>query len=135
MSKDIRKVISGINSCARNCGCKNCPYCNGDLESKDCLEDLLLDVYEILSDIDRPRVLTYDEAKELKIGTDIWIEYKHKLMIISGTFKSFTQGAVYKWFNLYGVDFSIRAMEYGKAVRFWTGRPTGKQREEVGWNE
>ena len=92
------------------------------------------DACQIISE-KRPRVLTYDEAKELKIGTDIWIEYKRKLMIIAGTFKSFTQGAVYKWFNLYGVEFSIRAMEYGKTVRFWTGRPTGKQREEVGWNE
>ena len=83
----------------------------------------------------RPRVLTYDEAKELKPGPDIWIEFKCQPMVYSGTFRSFTQGAVYKWFNIAGFEFGFRAMDYGKFLRFWTGRPTGKQREEVSWNE
>ena len=121
MNKDIIVGLADVSLFLENIGKK---------EYHETVEDAC----QIISK-KRPRVLTYDEAKELKIGTDIWIEYKRKLMIIAGTFKSFTQGAVYKWFNLYGVEFSIRAIEYGKSVRFWTGRPTGKQREEVGWNE
>ena len=84
--------------------------------------------------IKEPRVYTYYEARTLKKETDIWVDYKYKATIFAATFKSFTQGAVYKWFNFFGGEFnSIRAMEYGSSVRFWNGRPTAKQREEVGW--
>ena len=82
----------------------------------------------------RPRVYTYAEARTLETGSDIWVEYKHKSTVFAATLKSFTQGAVYKWFNFFGGEFnSIRAMEYGSSVRFWNGRPTIKQREEVRW--
>ena len=135
---DIEKVIKGLEHCTSDGStCDKCDYWehNRVEDGPHCGDVLMRDALELLKK-QLPRVLTYKEAKELKAGTDIWMEHKRDSTVTPLMFKSFTQGYTYKWFNFYGIQTqSIKAMFYGSSVRFWTSRPTDKQRNAVPWEE
>ena len=82
------------------------------------------------------RVLSLEEARNLKVGTDIFIDEKSYVIVYAATFKILIETPFSEWFNFFGdLQEPMDIKNYNKTYRFWNKRPTIKERMETKWKE
>lgn len=105
------------------------------------LRDSYLDYWELLKELekDKPRVLTLEEARNLKSGSDIWIEdFCHGSCedgrIICGTLINWSDSKDYM--NIHAYSIGYKSADYNLdhyGWRIWTSRPSLEQRKSEQW--
>ena len=82
------------------------------------------------------RVLPLEEARNLKVGTDIFIDEKSYVIVYAATFKILIETPFSEWFNFFGdLQEPMDIKNYNKTYRFWNKRPTIKERMETKWKD
>ena len=137
---DREKVIKGLEMCIKDIECTGCPYegeCFDENDDRQFGENMMRDALALLKE-HVARVLTIDEALNLKKGDEIWIEYTgchNKLFMLT---ISRVRRFGLTFFNHLPCPWEY----YGKkpetekdwSWRIWTDRPTNEQRMEMNWN-
>ena len=106
--------------------------CRSEIEE---LGGQLVKIIDRIEEAVRPRVLTLDEALQWKDA--VWVEEKNGdvfLALIKRIFLDRKVMSVTDWSHYYS-DSSCEFSDYGRLIRYWTGKPTKEQQEETGWNE
>ena len=82
------------------------------------------------------RALSLEEARNLKVGTDIFIDEESYVVVYAATFKILIETPFSEWFNFFGdLQEPMDVKNYNKTYRFWNKRPTAKERIETNWEE
>lgn len=105
------------------------------------LRDSYLDYWELLKELekDKPRVLAFEEAINLKNKTDIWIEdfYHGESDIAEVTCSTMLAWSTDKsYMNVYNGATGYNASDYNLdhyGWRIWTSRPSMEQRKSESW--
>ena len=124
---DREKVVKGLE-CHRidnnhRINCADCPYYVDDDNHIRCVNDLHDDAIALLKK-QKARLYIFDELDHLPNEVDIWCEIK-------GEDRIFAQTTYDMWFSPYG---KFRNAVWNKEIRYWTTRPSKKERKLVGWD-
>ena len=82
------------------------------------------------------RVLSLEEAKNMKFGTDIFVDEKSYLIPYAATFNMLAKTPFTEWFNFIKVrENPLDIKDYNKTYRFWNKRPAITTRMKTKWEE
>ncbi len=137
----LEKVMKGLECCSQMAGemCRNCPYANECEEGEGLLAGaahLAADALELLK-AQEPHVMPITEAFDAEVA---WLEmYANP----DDGVEPIIQPVIIRYYeNGYwqclieqdeSADFSLFLDMFGTEFRFWTSRPTDKQREATPW--
>lgn len=133
--------MKGLECLAGKMDCGNCGYKDADGNGKGfnyCVYSVAADALELLK-AHIPRVMTLDEVAELEEHQFVWIEHNNsdepvyclEIVQLCGIVSINMEIA----FNTPSSICFVYTKDYNKNYRFWTSRPTDKQREETPWEK